>query len=134
MNGRYFVWRPCWEEEQSSLPENYELAFGRLKSLIGQISKTPDVVTAYDATIQEQLRKGIIERVTDDPKVGSGQHYLPHQRVLQPPKPPTKLQVVYDASAKTRDGNPSLNDCLLRGPVMLPDLCGILVRFHLKPV
>ena len=45
-----------------------------------------------------------------------------------------KLRVVYDASAKTRQTHQSLNDCLYRGPVMLHDLCGILLRFKLPNV
>uniref|UniRef100_A0A183C5A7 AIRS domain-containing protein n=1 Tax=Globodera pallida TaxID=36090 RepID=A0A183C5A7_GLOPA len=70
----------------------------------------------YDATIQEQLSKGIIEEA----EKGSDtlEHFIPHQGVLAKGK---KLRVVYDASAHTRGTN-SLNDCLFRGPVILPDL------------
>ena len=39
--------------------------------------------------------------------------------------------MVYDASAKTRIENKSLNECLYRGPVMLNNICGILIRFGL---
>ena len=38
---------------------------------------------------------------------------------------------MYDASAKARKESISLNDCLYRGPVLLNDLCGILMRFRL---
>ena len=43
----------------------------------------------------------------------------------------TKLRVVYDASAKTEAESKSLNESLYRGPVLLQDLCGILLRFRL---
>lgn len=49
-------------------------------------------------------------------------HYIPHHPVTNPTIMTTK--VVYDASAKIKQGNMSLNECLYRGPVMLQDLTG----------
>ena len=82
-----------------------------------------------DDVIQDQLAKGVIEKVGIDSQDGI-KHYLPHHAVINP----TKLRVVYDASAKTRQTHQSLNGCLYRGPVMLHDLCGILLRFRLHNV
>ena len=42
--------------------------------------------------------------------------------------------IMYDASAKTRKSEQSLNDCLYRGHVILPDLYGLLLRFRMSPV
>ena len=67
-------------------------------------------------------------------KQGVIQHYIPHHAVLTPTKSTTKVRVVYDASAKTRQTNKSLNECLYRGPVMLPDLCGLLIRFRMHTI
>ena len=41
---------------------------------------------------------------------------------------------MYDASAKTKSSNNSLNNCPEGGPTLLPDVCGILVRFRLNPI
>ena len=83
--------------------------------------------------IKDQLDKGIIEKVestyTDNMK-----HYLPHREVINPHKPTTKLCVVYDASSKAKKDYKSLNECLYRGPVMLKDLCGLLMRFWLHQI
>jgi hypothetical protein len=61
-------------------------------------------------------------------------HYIPHHAVLTLQKTTTNFRVVYDASAKTKPEYKSLNECLLRGPVMLHDLCGILMRFRLHEI
>ena len=47
-------------------------------------------------------------------------------------KPTTKVRIVYDASAKPKSDNKSLNECLYRGPVMLKDLCGLLLHFRIS--
>ena len=40
---------------------------------------------------------------------------------------------MYDASLKAKKGD-SLNDCLYRGPILLPDLCGILLHLRQYPI
>ena len=131
--GRYMVTWP-WKEESPDLPENYQLALGRLKSILQQLVKIPTLLEKYDAIIKEQLNKGIIEQVTDDSEVGPLKHYIPHHLVITPLKSTTKVRIVYDASAKTRQGNKSLNECLYRCPIILPSLFGLLLRFRLSPI
>lgn len=63
--------------------------------------------------------------VSNESPEGPRKHYIPHHVVVETPsKPTTKVRVVYDALAKSRPTNLSLNECLHRGPIMLPDLCG----------
>ncbi|XP_065195843.1 uncharacterized protein LOC135827242 [Sycon ciliatum] len=129
-NGRYTVNWP-WKEKAPQV--NYELARGRLVSLIKRLFTQPDILRHYDQTIRDQHASGIIEEVPNAVPTGPV-HYLPHQCVQRQASTTTKLRIVYDASAKTnKDGN-SLNDCLHSGPSLLPDLGGILVRFRLFPV
>ena len=91
-------------------------------------------MTTYHDIIQSQLTKGIIERVPDELFNSFPCHYLPHHPVVTLFKVTTKVRIVYDASAKTKQNAKSLNDCLYRGPIMLPDLCGLVMRFRLPPV
>ncbi|XP_062573875.1 uncharacterized protein LOC134235745 [Saccostrea cucullata] len=134
VNGRYQVTWP-WKDEQPELPENRELAFGRLKSLLQKLKKNPELLQQYDGIIQGQCKQGIIEKVTKSSEVkNSVKHNIPHHAVIDPTKPTTKVRIVYDASAKVKPECNSLNECLYRGPVMLNDLCGLLLRFRMKRI
>ncbi|XP_070552477.1 uncharacterized protein [Ptychodera flava] len=132
-NGRYHVKMP-WKEEQPDLPENRELAYCRLKTLVQKLSKNPDLLEKYNAIIEEQRRREIIEQLTDTSEVGHKRHYIPHHAVINPMKTSTKVRIVYDASAKVTKDSKNLNECLYRGPVMLKDLCGLLLHFRLNKV
>ena len=55
-DGRYQVTWP-WKQECPSLPTNYELAMGRLRSLVNRLTRNPEHLTKYDAVIQDQLHK-----------------------------------------------------------------------------
>ncbi|GBM38554.1 hypothetical protein AVEN_110217-1 [Araneus ventricosus] len=45
----------------------------------------------------------------------------------------TKLRVVYDASSKDKNQK-SLNDCLLQGPNLVPELLKVLLKFRLHRI
>ena len=81
--------------------------------------KDRSLLQKYD----EPVKLGIVEKVTTDTRKSEQRHYLPHHPVITPAKNATKLHIVYDASTKIRMGGRSLNECLHRGPVLLPDLC-----------
>lgn len=126
--GRYHVSWP-WKENNPDLPENRPLAIGRLKSVVKKLESHPELLEKYSTVLKEQLQNGIIEKVTQNKKDGLC-HYLPHHAVVKPDHTTTKLRIVYDASAKTKLDHNSLNECLYRGPILLHDLCGTLMRFR----
>ena len=132
-DGRYEVKLP-WKARADNLPTNRNLAYGRMRSLSHRLAVNPTLLSRYNDVIQQQLSKGIIESATDSSTKEIKQHYLPHHPVLSPGKSTTKVRIVYDASAKTQANAPSLNDCLHQGPVQLPTLCGILLRFRMSPI
>jgi hypothetical protein len=127
---RYMVKWP-WKSDEPELPKNFSLSLGRLRSLLSRTS--PDVLQTYDTTIHDQMDKGIIERVPDG-STGKLEYYLPHHCILKPDRATTKLRIVYDASSKPSKAYHSLNQCLYRGPVLLADLCGMLMRLRLSKV
>ncbi|KAL7079170.1 hypothetical protein ACQ4LE_001254 [Meloidogyne hapla] len=121
-DGRYCVRWP-WRDPCPELPSNFSMAFRRLVSTLNRMRSEPEQLQKYSNVINEQLQQGIIEPTGCRP--GTLEHYLPHHAVITP----KKLRVVYDASAHPK-GQACLNDCLYRGPVLLPDLAGVLLRFR----
>lgn len=132
VNGRYEAGWP-WKDGISEIPDNFKLAFSRLRSLLRRVEKQDEVVKTYDDTIKAQLQTGVIEQVEDGTSANRV-HYIPHHCVIKPDRATTKLRIVYDASSKVNEDVPSLNDCLLRGPVFLSDICALLLRFRTFPV
>ncbi|XP_071151548.1 uncharacterized protein [Mytilus edulis] len=80
-NGRYYVKWP-WKENTPELPDNRELAPGRLKSCVARMRKKPDLLTKYDTIIQDQIQKGIVEEVNEFRT--DGKHYIPRHAVITP--------------------------------------------------
>ncbi len=60
-------------------------------------------------------------------------YYMPHHPVIRDDKQTTKLRIVFDVSSH-EEGSPSLNDCLLIGPNLNPDLLHVLIKFRLHKV
>ena len=107
-DGRYQATWP-WKDECPELPSNRGLSFGRLKSTVSKMKDRSGLLKQYDSIIQDQLNKGVIEKVSGE-TTGGVVHYLPHHAVITPLKTTTKMRLVYDASAKTNTKNKSLNE------------------------
>ena len=122
-----------WNEKSSLLPTNFKLARGRLKSLLRKFKKNPQLFKLYIQTLQEQLKLGIIGRI-DDPSHSSGIiDYLPHQAVFKIFNGKPKLRIVYDGGEKYLIGGipqPSLNEALDKGPLLLNTLTGVLMKIR----
>ena len=81
-NGRYQVSLP-WKDVHPPLPDNYQLALKRLRGLQRRLQQQPTLLKEYDAIIQDQVKQGIVEEVTDPtPTDGRVVHYLPHHAVV----------------------------------------------------
>lgn len=81
----------------------------------------------------EYLELGHLEHVDN---IGVNKHpmyYLPHHPVFKESSTSTKMRVIFDGSAASSSGI-SLNDVLLKGPKVQPDIFNILIRFRLHQV
>uniref|UniRef100_A0A914L6G2 Uncharacterized protein n=2 Tax=Meloidogyne TaxID=189290 RepID=A0A914L6G2_MELIC len=136
-NGVRYQTELLWNEETAAkLPTNYDLAYGQLMSNLRTLRSKPQLLKDYDKIIQEQLQKGLIEKVDpleDKYSVGRKVHYLPHHPVIKQTPAATKIRIVYNASAK-KPNSFSLNQCLEKGPNLFNDLAGILLRSRMKKI
>ena len=117
-----------WRDKEPSLPNNYDMALRRLKSLEKKFENDPEMRDRYAKSIQDDVEKGYVKRLSKE-EVQNGSKvtwYLPHRFVINPKKP-DRLRRVYDASAKFM--GQSLNDKIYIGPDLLSSLFGVFLRF-----
>ncbi|GFY06831.1 putative RNA-directed DNA polymerase from transposon X-element [Trichonephila clavipes] len=74
----------------------------------------------------------IIEEVPKT-EVDNFGYYLPHRPVMKQAIQTMKIRPVFDASARNKS-QPSLNDCLNRGPNLIELIPDIIDRFRLYPI
>lgn len=100
-NGHRYEVPLHWRDNHPAISSDHELCVNRLKSLQRKLLKEPELLREYHQIIEEQLSKGIVERVAaekDNEK--ENVHYLPHHAVIRRDRETTKLRIVYDGSAK----------------------------------
>ena len=81
-NGRYEVSLP-WREYHESLPDNYDLSLRCLQGLLRRLRQDPAILKEYNAIIQDQLSKGVVERADESHGTPGKTHYLPHHAVIR---------------------------------------------------
>ena len=124
-NNKYWVRLP-WKVNCPSLPTNYSMALGQLKSITKALKDQNDLKNYHDI-IQTQLENDFIEKI-EPTSITEHCHYLPHHAVKKDSLT-TPIRMVFNCSAK-QGKNPSLNDCLMTGPSLTEKLGNILLRFR----
>ncbi|KAH7716457.1 Pao retrotransposon peptidase family protein [Aphelenchoides avenae] len=114
------------------LKPNYGLALGRLDTILKQ--QPPEVLRKIDENFKAQEAADVIARVDPRERNNYTKHYLASQVVVKESSNTTKLRIVYDASAGSGRNTKSLNDCTHRGPVLIPNLPGMLLRSRLSAI
>lgn len=130
-SGRYVVELP-WKKDRSGdqLMDNRAAAESRLAGLSRKLSRDPELQVGYDAALQEMEHDGVISEVTSEQMISEQRtYYLPHRPVVKVGSVSTKVRPVFDASARGPNGL-SLNDCVEVGPMLMPNLQEVLIRFR----
>ena len=87
-----------WRGNHPPLPNNKANSLKRLATLKRKLNKS-NLFDKYDAVIQDQREKGVIERAPETVK-GKHEFYLPHRAVVKETAVTTKLRIVHDGSAR----------------------------------
>lgn len=123
--GRYEVGIPFKEIE---LGTSIRVAQGRLNQVFKYLKKHPAKASLYREAMEEMIQSGHLEQIPWN----KAKNILPHSGVYKPDHLTTKLRIVFDGSAKTRNGR-SLNDVMMTGLKLQSDICVILMRFRQHP-
>lgn len=133
--GRYEVSLP-WKSDslKSALLNNEKLAMKRLNKLHAKLDKYVELKTAYYKVFEDYVQEGIVEEIPSNEIVCENpSFYMPHRPVVKETSNSTKVRPVFDASASGYNGI-SLNDCLLKGPSLNPDLVEVMIRLRRWPI
>ena len=125
--GHYSMRLP-WKDGCPKLPDNYNMALSRLKSLGRRLSQEPDTLSLYQNKINEMLQLGHAREVNTKVESVPDERiwYIPHHCIRK------KFRIVFDCAAACQ--GISLNQQLLQGPDNTNTLLGVLLRFRLYPV
>ena len=133
-NGTHYEVGLPWSRDAHDLPCHLTMCLNRAKALQNRLLKDSGVLREYDLIIKEQLEKGIVERIPEAEIHNNHTHYMPHLPVVRAERSTTKVRVVYDGSARSKESRLTLNDHLQKGPNLTPKLFDVLIRFRNHPI
>ncbi|XP_055714232.1 uncharacterized protein LOC129808477 [Phlebotomus papatasi] len=128
-DGRFVVKLPFRSNSQD-LGDSRSKALRQYMSLERKFHSNPEFHRLYTSVMDDYIQRKWLETVPPD-AVQDYSYYMAQHGVLKD-SATTQLRVVYNASEKTSTGL-SLNDTLMVGPVVQPDLYTILIRFCRHP-
>ena len=112
------------------LPNNRCVALGTLKATERRLARNPDHANLYSRQIEDMISRGAARAVEESElEIYNGpKFYLCHHAIYKAHSKSTPCRIVFNSSAKFQGY--SLNDYLAKGPSLLNQLLGILIRFR----
>src|SRR5678816_4127629 len=129
IDGKYHIEIPWIPELVDQVPSNYRIALSTLRRVKNRLSNQ-GLDKAYTDVFKEQLRCGIIEIISVDPKEFDRYIWIPHRPVIKmADQVSTKIRPVFNCSLRTK-GAPSLNQACYPGIDLLVPLLRLLLSFR----
>ena len=119
-----------WIKDPENLPNNYNAAFAMLRSTERRLMKNPDQARLYQMQIDDMVKRGVAKRLSSSEmqEYNGPIYYLSHHEVMKPDSDSTPCRLVFNSSARYM--NNTLNDYWAKGPDLLNNLLGVLIRFR----
>ncbi|XP_049292260.1 uncharacterized protein LOC125768526 isoform X2 [Anopheles funestus] len=132
--GNRFETGLLWNTDHPNFPDSYPMAVRRWEALERRFQQTPALEAKIRQTIAEYETKGYAHKASleelssvDVKRIW----YLP-LGVVQNPKKPDKIRLIWDAAAKV--AGVSFNSRMLKGPDLLTPLPQVLSHFRQFPI
>ena len=123
-----------WIRDPQELPDNYGAASAMLRSLERRLSKNSNHMNIYSDQIQDMIHRKVAQKIESSTLFSySGPiYYLSHHEVLKPDSESTPCRIVFNSSSKFKGH--VLNEYWAKGPDLLNNLLGVLIRFREKSI
>ena len=123
-----------WNEKVSPhLAKNFNLSKQILKSSVTKLSRDPEKLNMVDEVFQEQLRSGVIEKISNpssfvqDPEV----KFIAHMPIFKMKSNTTKCRVVYLANVSEKGQFVNHNQALQAGPNLNKKITSALLHMRM---
>ena len=131
-DGTWYVQYP-WIKKPEELPNNYVSAMGMLKSTERKLNKNKELANIYQQQIDDMIQRGVARKLSKDEvdRYSGPVHYICYHMVSSE-SVSTPYRLVFNSSAKFHGH--VLNEYWAKGPDMINNLLGVLLRFRENPV
>ncbi|XP_028416265.1 uncharacterized protein LOC114540191 [Dendronephthya gigantea] len=119
-----------WRRDRNLLRDNREHALKKLEATERRLKKNPVNAEKYNEQINEMTELNFARKLSkEEVKNHKGPvHYIAHREVLRPDKRSTPVRIVFNSSANYK--GQCLNDFWMKGPDLLNNLFGVVLRFR----
>ena len=132
--GDHWEVRYPWIKDPNDLPDNRQAALRMLEGTEKRLLKNDEHALVYKDQIDDMVKRGIAKKLTEEEhkNYNGPVYYIGHHEVLKPESNSTPCRIVFNSSAKFQGH--VVNEYWAKGPDLLNNLLGILIRFREEKV
>ena len=119
-----------WIKDPKNLPHNKRVAIAKLITTEKRLARNAKHAEIYNQQIQDMVNRNVACKLTEEEFKTYRRpfHYISHHEVLKPDSKTTPVRIVFNSSVNYMGH--VLNEYWAKGPDLLNNLLGILIRFR----